>query len=112
MNASTLVVAGSETSASIITSAFYFLLTCPDAYQRIRSEVRSSFKSAAEINVASVNKLEYLLACLNETMRMMPPVPSGLPRVVPRGGKVLNEGSLVPQDVSALLVQMGLFDSV
>jgi cytochrome P450 len=102
MNASTLVVAGSETTATTVTAAFYFLLTNPDAYQQLRNEVRSAFNSKTEITITSVNKLEYMLACLNETMRMMPAAPGGIPRVVPPGGRVLN-GKLVPQDVGTLL---------
>jgi cytochrome P450 len=102
MNASTVVVAGSETTATTIAAALYFLLTNPDAYQQILFEVRSAFRSEAEITISAVNKLEYMHACLNETMRMLPAVPGGLPRVVPPGGRVLN-GTFVPQHVGALL---------
>lgn len=52
--------------------------------------------------MASVSKLEYMLACLNEAMRMLPAIPTGLPRVVPEGGRVLN-GKFVPQGVSLSL---------
>jgi cytochrome P450 len=102
MNTSTLVVAGSETTATTIMSAFYFLLTNPDAYQELRNEIRSAFNSKAEITITAVNKLEYMIACLNETMRIMPAVPGGIPRIVPPGGRVLN-GKFVPQDVGTLL---------
>jgi hypothetical protein len=105
MNAGVLVVAGSETTATTIAAALYFLLTNPSAYDRVQTEVRSSFKSEADINIESVNKLEYMLASLNETMRMLPAVASGLPRVVPLGGRVLN-GEFVPEDVSALLSKL------
>jgi cytochrome P450 len=101
MNAGVLVVAGSETTATTVTAALYFLLTNPDAYQKLTIEVRDAFQSEAEITIAAVNRLEYMLACLNETMRMLPAVPGGLPRVVPYGGRVLNR-RLVPQNVSAL----------
>ena len=105
MNAGVLVVAGSETTATTIAAALFFLLTNPSAYDKVKTEVQSTFKSEADINIASVNKLEYMLACLNETMRMLPAVANGLPRVVPPGGKVLN-GEFVPQDVSALLSKL------
>ncbi|RYO00688.1 putative WD repeat-containing protein, partial [Alternaria tenuissima] len=96
MNASVLGVAGSETTATTITAAFYFLLTNPRVYQQLSTEVRNAFKDETEITVTAVNKLEYMLACLNETMRMLPAVPGGLPRVVPLGGKVFH-GEFVPQ---------------
>jgi cytochrome P450 len=102
MNAGVLVVAGSETTAITIAAALYFLLTNPHAHMQLLSEIRGAFKSEREINIASVNKLEYMLACLNETMRMLPAVAGGLPRVVPHGGRLLN-GSFVPEDVSESL---------
>jgi cytochrome P450 len=102
MNASTLVVAGSDTTATTVMATLYFLLSNPKTYQRLLTEVRSAFKSKAEITITAVKKLEYTLACLNETMRMLPGVPGGLPRVVPYGGRVLN-GEFVPQDVSISL---------
>jgi hypothetical protein len=98
MNASTLVVAGSETTATTVTAALYFLLTNAHVHRRLVIEVRSAFQNKDEITITTVNKLEYMLACLNETMRILPAVPGGLPRVVPPGGRVLN-GGFVPQDV-------------
>jgi cytochrome P450 len=99
MNASSLVVAGAETSATTVTAALCFLLTNPETHQHLRTEVRSAFKSRGEITLSAVNNLEYMLACLDETMRMLPAVPGGLPRVVPSGGRVLG-GGFVPQGVS------------
>ena len=99
MNASVLVVAGSETMATTITAALFFLLTNKEVYRKLVSEVRNAFANEDEITITGVNGLEYLLACLNETMRILPPVPFGLPRMIPKGGRIMN-GKLVPQDVS------------
>jgi hypothetical protein len=111
MNASTLVVAGSETTATTVTAALYFLLTNAHVYRRLVIEVRSAFQSKDEITITTVNKLEYMLACLNETMRILPAVPGGLPRVVPHGGRVLNK-EFVPQDVGVLLQKLVLSDNL
>jgi cytochrome P450 len=83
MNASVLGVAGSETTATTITADFYLLLTNSRVYQQLSTEVRNAFKDETEITVTAVNKLEYMLACLNETMRMLPAVPGG-PRLARR----------------------------
>lgn len=57
------------------------------------------FNNQNEISLVSVNKLTYMLACLDEGMRMYPPVANGLPRVVPKGGaEVLGE--MIPGNVS------------
>ncbi|KAH7389276.1 cytochrome P450 monooxygenase [Phaeosphaeria sp. MPI-PUGE-AT-0046c] len=108
MNASTLVVAGSETSATTLTAALYLILSNPDSYHRLQNEVRSAFRSKSDINIFAVNKLVYMLACLNETMRMLPAVPGGLPRVVSSGGRVLN-GKFVPEDTIVAIWHWALY---
>lgn len=85
-NAFILVLAGSETTATTLSGVTYLLLTHPAALQKLSAEVRSSFKSADEINISSVNKLNYMLAVLTESLRMYPPVTAGLVRQVPAGG--------------------------
>jgi cytochrome P450 len=99
-NATILIMAGSETTATLLSGVTYFLLTNPHAIKRLEEEVRSTFSSEDEINVLSVNKLSYMLACLDEAFRMYPPLPTGLPRVVPKGGAIIAD-RFVPEDVSA-----------
>ena len=93
-------MAGSETTATVLSGATYFLLTHPEARQKLEQEVRGAFASDEEITIESVGKLTYMLACLNETMRMYPPVPVGLPRVVPKGGDTIAD-QYVPEDVGS-----------
>jgi hypothetical protein len=66
----------------------------------VTEEVRSTFTSDEEITLTSVGGLKYMLACLNEGLRSYPPVPFGLPRIVPRGGATIS-GMAVPENVSA-----------
>jgi hypothetical protein len=93
-----LIVAGSETVATLLSGVTYYVLTCPDAFQKLTEEVRSAFKSEDEINIVSVNRLTYMLACLDEALRMYHPVANGLPRVVPKGGANII-GRYVPENV-------------
>lgn len=99
MNAAVLVLAGSETTATLLCGAVYLLGLHPDILAKVVHEVRTSFKMEDEIDLISVNALSYMLACLNETFRMYPPAPAGLPRVVPKGGCNVA-GHWIPQDVS------------
>ncbi|KAH8202061.1 hypothetical protein TruAng_003816 [Truncatella angustata] len=85
-NAFILVLAGSETTATTLSGATYLLLSNPAALQRLTDEVRSSFKNVDEININSVNRLTYMLAVLNESLRVYPPVTSSLARAVPGKG--------------------------
>ncbi|KAK6193011.1 hypothetical protein LQW54_012895 [Pestalotiopsis sp. IQ-011] len=85
-NAFILVLAGSETTATTLSGATYLLLSHPDVLQKLTNEVRGGFKIVDEININSVNKLSYMLAVLNESLRLYPPVTSSLAREVPGKG--------------------------
>src|SRR6266699_4064628 len=98
-NCSTLIIGGSETTATLLAGATFFLLTNPAALKRLTEEIRSSFGSEREIDFASVGNLPYLLACLEEALRLYPPVPTGLPRLVPKGGANVC-GEYIPENVS------------
>jgi uncharacterized protein YybS (DUF2232 family) len=73
-NAFILVLAGSETTATTLAGATYLILTHPDVLEKLKREVRSTFKEVSQININSVNNLTYMLAILNEALRMYPPV--------------------------------------
>ncbi|KAG7053643.1 isotrichodermin C-15 hydroxylase [Colletotrichum scovillei] len=81
-----LVLAGSETTATTLAGTTYLLLRNPKALQKLNEEVRSSFTDSSEITINSVSKLPYMLAVLNEALRMYPPVTSNLIREVPEFG--------------------------
>jgi hypothetical protein len=98
-NSSSVLIAGSETTSSMLSGVTYLLLTNRDAYEKVAHEVRTSFNSESEITLTSVNRLTYMLACLNEAMRLYPPVPFGMPRFVPKGGAKVS-GEFIPEDVS------------
>ncbi|KAH8668484.1 isotrichodermin C-15 hydroxylase [Xylariales sp. PMI_506] len=86
MNASALIIAGSETTATVLSGVVFLLTTHPEALARLTEEVRTTFNDDSEITLSSVSDLHYMLACLNESLRHYPPVVTGLPREVPKGG--------------------------
>jgi cytochrome P450 len=98
-NAGLMVIAGSETTATLLSGATYFLTTHPVVLKKLTEEVRSRFRDESEITLSSVNSLNYMLACLNESLRCYPPVPINAPRVVLPGGAVIA-GHAVPGNVS------------
>ena len=97
-NASALILAGSETTATLLSGATFHLLMSPNSYAKLVQEVRSTFASDDEIDLVGVNRLTYMLACLDESLRMYPPVPGGFPRRVPDGGATIC-GKRVPEQV-------------
>jgi cytochrome P450 len=98
-NADILVVAGSETTATLLSGVSYHLCNNPEALQKLCEEVRKTFKSDNEITITGCYGLKYMLAVLDEGLRMYPPVPTGFTRVVPDGGEVMS-GQFVPGGAS------------
>lgn len=88
-NAAALMIAGSETTATTLTAGTYFLLKNPSVYQRLVQEIRSSFKEEKDITISELDNLPYLAAVLTETLRIFPPVPGIMTRVIPKEGKHL-----------------------
>ncbi|KAK7192093.1 trichothecene c-15 hydroxylase [Paraphaeosphaeria sporulosa] len=81
-NALTLVVAGSETTATLLSGVVYFLCRHPAVLEKVQDEVRGSFKRDVEITPISVNGLKFMIAVLSETMRVFPPAGFGFPRII------------------------------
>lgn len=90
-NAAVFVLAGSETTAALLSGAVYYLTLHRDKYERLVKELRGTFNKPSDITIASLVDLPYLNAVLTETMRVYPPIPSMLPRIVPEGGAMIND---------------------
>lgn len=58
-NAGLLVVAGSETTATLLCGVTYLLLRNPECLRKVTEEVRSSFESEHDITFSSVQNLPY-----------------------------------------------------
>ncbi|KAH5750144.1 hypothetical protein HBI16_256510 [Parastagonospora nodorum] len=104
-NAFVLMVAGTETVATALSGLTYLLLKNPATMVRLTSEIRNAFQATEQITWQGLQQLPYLSACIEETLRLYPPVPTGTARVVPRPGSTVC-GSFIPGGVSGL----SLFD--
>lgn len=100
-NAGLLVLGGSETTATLLSGATYLLCKNPEVMKKLMDEVREAFNHEYEIDLISVNKLDYMFAVLDEAMRIYPPVPNQGNRVVPKGGAMVA-GKWVPGGVRVL----------
>lgn len=76
----------------------YYLLKNPSILAQLQEEVRSSFTRYEDINAATAVPLRYLKAVAQEAMRVYPPLPFALPRVVPEGGCTVD-GHFLPGGV-------------
>lgn len=99
-NANLFMLAGTETTATLLSGLTYYLLKNPTKLDKLKMEIREAFKTEDEITIERLQALKYLNACVEEGLRMYPPVSNGLPRVVPPGGSIID-GRYVPAGVSA-----------
>ncbi|KAI0010710.1 cytochrome P450 [Xylariaceae sp. FL0662B] len=74
-----LISAGSDTLTACLSALLYYLLENPRCYRRLIQEIRSAFNSNSEIQTGSrLANCRYLRACLDESLRLSPPVPGTL----------------------------------
>lgn len=86
-----LVVAGSDTTAATMTCLFYELARDPALLSRLRDEVDPLKRSQGGFEHQSLQHLPLLNATINETLRLHPPVPSGLERKTPTEGIMIGD---------------------
>ncbi|KAF9875547.1 cytochrome P450 [Colletotrichum karsti] len=88
----TLLDAGSDTTAIALTHVMYFLLKNPTTLSKLRHEIdaNAALQDDLVATHASVKNLPYLRACLDESLRLLPPVCAGLHRVTPPEGLTID----------------------
>ncbi|KAM3474361.1 hypothetical protein MY5147_004292 [Beauveria neobassiana] len=102
----TIIIAGSETTATTLAGLVFNLKHNPEAHQALLDEVRGTFATEEEINMKSAAKLQYLQACLHETLRVYPPVPETTPRHSP--GALIN-GDYIPKGTRLSVYQWATY---
>lgn len=95
-NARTLIGAGSHTTASALAGLTFYLTRSPEVYGMLAEEIRSTFSSEDGINMKSTAVLPFLHACVEEALRIYPPLAETPPRVSP--GAFVN-GKYIPKGV-------------
>ncbi|KAI9841643.1 MAG: hypothetical protein M1837_000490 [Sclerophora amabilis] len=109
-NLGLITMAGSETSATALSAATYYLTKNKQAARKLKEEVRSAFTSGDRISYDAVKQLEYLTAVIKETLRLYPPTPIGLPRRVISNGEVVS-GHYIPKDTVVYVSQYSAYRS-
>ncbi|KAK4173808.1 putative cytochrome P450 pisatin demethylase-like protein [Triangularia setosa] len=90
----TALVAGSDTTASAITSVLYHLMKYPRTYRKLRDEIDAAVaegrvSSSGRVRYANAVKLPYFDACCKEGMRIHASIGLSFPRYTPRDGAEL-----------------------
>ncbi|KAL4968726.1 cytochrome P450 [Aspergillus stella-maris] len=80
-------MACADTANAALTATLYFLTHHPRILSRLTTQIRNAFPTLEAIAPgARLSSLTYLRACIDESMRLCPPVPIVLPREVLPGG--------------------------
>lgn len=69
---------------------------------KLTTEIRSAFTQDSNMTFRSLEDLQYLVAVINESLRMYPPFVTSLARLVPEGGALVS-GHFVPENVCFIL---------
>ena len=90
--AGALLIAGSDTIATTMTATLFYCLHYPSALSRLQDEIRSVFADVDEIRSSQrLDSCHYLRACINEALRLSPPVGALLPREILPGGLTVDD---------------------
>ncbi|KAI0965837.1 benzoate 4-monooxygenase cytochrome P450 [Xylaria arbuscula] len=79
--------AAGDTISTTLCSLFFYLAQNPECQRKLAFEIRTTFTSGADIGGPRLAGCQYLRACINESLRMSPPVPGTLWRE-----KLLSDG--------------------
>lgn len=94
-----LVIAGSDTTATVFAAMFFYLTRYPIVYAKLTAEIRTAFTDVGQIrDGVPLNSCRYLRAFIDETMRMNPPVGVEPVREAMAGGTIV-EGHHLTQGI-------------
>ncbi|KIK52994.1 hypothetical protein GYMLUDRAFT_179526, partial [Collybiopsis luxurians FD-317 M1] len=90
------IIAGSDTTASALSILFFLLMIHPATYEKLQKEIHDIYPSGSDVfDTSKHGQLFFLNACINEALRMYPPVPTGGPRTTGRSERVIG-GRVIP----------------
>ncbi|KAJ5279799.1 hypothetical protein N7478_005171 [Penicillium angulare] len=89
-----LQIAAGDTTLSALTFCMYHLAINPEIQLALRREIENH-ADATKLTFEAIQDLPLLESVINETLRVHPAVPSGLPRLVPPEGLYI-EGTYIP----------------
>ncbi|PWN37159.1 cytochrome P450 [Meira miltonrushii] len=97
-----VVSAGSDTSATALTTMIGYLVRNPEVHKALQKEIDDAFDAGAltwPIQYAQAVKLELLQACIKETLRLHPPISMSLPREVCTKDGLVVQGHVGKQHI-------------
>lgn len=84
-----IIVAGSDTTASALTYLFYHLALDPSQQKKLRKELAPL--AVGDWSDKDIIKAPHLNGAIFESLRLHPPVPSGVSRLTPKEGMKVGD---------------------
>ncbi|KZP14951.1 cytochrome P450 [Athelia psychrophila] len=98
-----VIIAGSDTTSTVLSSLFWFIMCNPTTYRRLQDEIDTVFPPGViALDTSKHLDMHYLNAVINETLRLFPAVLSGSQRVVDKSDGVVAFGSHVIPEGTAV----------
>ncbi|KAK3216536.1 hypothetical protein GRF29_1g23437 [Pseudopithomyces chartarum] len=92
--------AGGDTTSTALTGVYFYLSRYPQSYNRLAHEIRTTFTSGSEIrNGTKLSSCIYFRACIDEAMRITPPIATTLWRQLPESDNqqpLIIDGQVIP----------------
>lgn len=104
----TIVVAGSDTTASSLAALFYYLSKFPIHVKKLRAELHALPQGPSRYDTQQLRDLPHLNAVINETLRLLPPIASGVQRYTPAEGLQIGD-TWIPGYVNVQVPSYAMF---
>lgn len=106
-NANLVIVAGADTTSSILTQIFRVLAKEERILTKLREELDALASGGKAVTVETTKTLPYLNAVVNEALRLMNPLPTGVHAGTPPSGLTIS-GTYIPGNVQVLIPHQGI----
>ncbi|KAK0642551.1 Cytochrome P450 monooxygenase rdc4 [Lasiodiplodia hormozganensis] len=110
INAGVFMIAGTETTATLLSGLTWLLCKNPEKMAKLCAELRGRFAKGEQVTAEALARLPYLNACLEEGLRLYPPLPIGPAREVCEGGNVIC-GEWIPGKTRVSVAQYAAYRS-
>ncbi|CZR65232.1 related to pisatin demethylase cytochrome P450 [Phialocephala subalpina] len=113
-NANLMVIAGADTTSSTMTQLFRELALNPKILKKLQQEVDEHCASGGEISVEGTKSLAYSNAVINEALRLLNPLPSGIYAATPPAGLTFpvfgdrEKETFIPGNVQVMIPHLAI----
>ncbi|KAF4225969.1 hypothetical protein CNMCM6805_005328 [Aspergillus fumigatiaffinis] len=93
----TLIIAGSETVATMLSGTVYLLCTNPRVLRDLTERIRADFRQESDLNLVNLQHHQFLNSTILECLRLYPPAPDSLFRRTIASETIIMGKSVPPQ---------------